>query len=220
MALYVSSPHGTCTFPCTSEGVDSMLAANSTTLLRYLPKSLLLGARYVPPIASRSSESMGQLAPHSAVEYDRTSPSYCLLRGALVLRHKSSMHWLPMIVKTLRDDYGLEVSVSKFSAEDGCDESCARKAQKQAALESVIPFSAELVLSGEDYEAFSQKQRRGKTLTRFESQAVHTTATFRYHWGITDGQKFDEEFYTTYVSQVSKASDVTAKKQKLRALKR
>ena len=168
-----------------------------------------------------SSAQPAPTTPRFALQFDRDSASYVLLRGALVMRHKSSMHWLDIIVTTLRDEYGLPVTVKTFALDDR-DLSEAHEtlaaAGRLARDEAHVPFSPSLLLSQVDYASLRGQQRAGRSLQREQNQQLYTTRVFRKRWQILDGTLFDAGFYASYVGLYSRTSDVHTMHHKFLAL--
>jgi hypothetical protein len=162
--------------------------------------------------------------PHYALQFDLTSPSYYLLRGSLVMRHKSNVHWTPLIETTLRAEYNLPVARAPFDpASEGIGEEALdllAAARSQAAAEADVPFSSELLLSEDERDELRQLSRSGTSLSALQRQQLYTTAVFRDRWGITDDSLFDNDFYVNYVGQVTKSSATEGARKKFYAFRR
>ena len=225
MTIYVTSSAETeqafKNFPCTSEGVDRFLMAQHRAVLSYMPVALVEASR-----SQRvSSASSGARAPASttqatlhdvwtqrtaaptgprfSLEFDRTSPSYHLLRAAIVMRHKSALRWSSILKETLTSEYGLDVKLSQFSAEYVANAAVQSHSNARKAAKLKFPFEKELLLSPAAADDLRQRQRSGQSLPAREAHQLYATHVFRSRFQILDDERFDESFYDTYIGDTA-----------------
>ncbi len=125
------------------------------------------------------------------------------------MRHKSNMHWAPLIEGTLRKEYNLSVTSVPFDPSSVTAEAMQLRARARgrAADETAIPFSPDLLLNEGERDELRLKSRSGASLTSLQRQQLYTTFVFRDRWGIYDDLLFDEDFYNKYVGLVSNWSE-------------
>jgi hypothetical protein len=139
--------------------------------------------------------------------YNKELLSYHVLRGIILAKNKSRLHYADILANTLREDYGIPITMERLAPDDAeISEACKLDAQfKKMRLAQAVPFSAELLIGPELYEDLDQRKRRGDLLSDMENQQMWTFKCVHEVWRVPE-DKVDAAFFDKYIGQADKGN--------------
>ena len=172
--------------PHTVRAVSDMLLRSQCLTNRYLEDS------HVHFDAIRKFEDDG-----SAL-FDSTRLSWDILRGLLVCKNRSLTNGPALFVRTLTEDYGVNVKVHFACPASEAADFALDPAEIGTAISAKdVPFS-EVDLKLTDHQASALEHALQNGGSDLVARATLLTYQARTRWGI-GAEKVDEDFYTTHV---------------------
>lgn len=175
-------------YPIMPDDVTKWLDTKITEMEMYYPENSI-------NFTSATSLKNGKIA------YDKDRLSFNILHGLVYSTNKSLMHFTSILKKTLEDDYCIKTTVEEFRPDKDLFTEVIelKKRYKDAKINTLVPFSKQVLICDNQYEELEKKHKREENLTPLEKQQKWTYDMLA-KWGV-DSSKVDANFYDTYIRQ-------------------
>ena len=196
MSLFVQEAPNNVPLPMTDSEVDEYLAKDANTLNRLVGKDV----NFQLQIKTRCFAEDGKV--QQGFYYDTDSMSYQVLKGIVMMRHRSQSHYTDLLLTTLCNDYGIECTrfdrphKSELEVEYEADMSALVKAK---AVVTAVPFDLIDVIPEAGRAQYDALCSRIETASPEDLAAKMLYERAYLTWGIPES-KVSESFYHDYVA--------------------
>ena len=159
-----------------------------------------------------------QIIADNQVVYDKSLLSYTLLRGILVNRNKSLLHFEEILINTLQSDYNIECTILPIQT----SKSIMQKAKdlkamlKELNVKTTFTFSPALLIDESAYKQLESKSQSGEKLSEIEQQQKWTYYIM-HAWTVFD--RVDAAFFEKFIGQ-ARSFDMADKIETFNKMKR
>lgn len=179
-------------YPTSSQDIDAFLDKDVNSIMNLYPNDSLC---FESPTNVQGD----------VIAYDKDRLSYKLLRGILLNRNKSLIHFDKVLLNTLKEDYNIECNSEVIVM----NEDMIRKATElmknlKGTMKNTtqIPFSDDVIITGEQYDELCKREKRGEKLTELELQQKWVYHCAFEMWGVSSNV-VDSTFYDEFVGQAN-----------------
>jgi hypothetical protein len=186
MSIYVQDSTGNDDLPCTESQVEEMLSKDVSTLNKYC-----------------LSSQLSSLAQHKivgdVVRYDPDRMSYRVIKGIVLMRHRSLVHFVDLLTGSLREDYGMTVTTKALEVKEDTDVDI--ELLSTCKVSEFPPFKSieNLAMSEDGLEKYKQLCNNGDKLTPVERAEKMLYELAIRLWKIP-ADKIDKNFYNFFVA--------------------
>ena len=203
------------------------------SIYNYIPGDLWRASRLLQTVPVEENDDNG--GNRTQLVFDKSSLAFTCLKGCVYMVNKSNAHYTSVLLRTLREDYGIPVTFKVFAHTDAGDSDddgvgkLSRDLDRRLRMRDADRGNALMqteactrLISLERGKELHFRQRRGDEMTDVERQQlwVYHMVVERYHLPVAADAEIDTEVLEKYVGPCIPKTGSEAMLRQYYALKR